>query len=139
MAHSTKVRYKAPMQPPWSKLQRAVYLIVAPGLPLQIHCRVYPMNAQYGQTGIPRYRITLGKEVIWDHPKEFVSRGYLDRQLPSQWPYATDISEISCVIREYLETPRSLLLAEPFATICGVLSIFFGPQIAASAADNGMS
>lgn len=68
------------------------------------------MDAQWGRTGIPRYWITLGKEIIWDYPKEFVSRGYLDKE----WPYVTDISDISCVIREYLDTPRERLLSEPF-------------------------
>lgn len=114
MAHYKKQIYISPMQPPWSKLQRAVYLIVAPGLPLQIQCRVYPMHAQWGTTGIPRYWITLGKEIIWDYPKQFVSRGYLDRHLPYNWPYATDISDISCLIREYLDTPRNQLLSKPF-------------------------
>lgn len=101
-------------QPPWSKLQRAVYLIVAPDLPLQVQCRVYPMDAVYGVTGIPRYWITLGKEKLWDYPKQFVGLGYLDRHLPNKWPYATDISDISCVIREYLDTPRGEILSKPF-------------------------
>ena len=83
MAHYKKASYIRPTQPPWSKLQRAVYLIVAPGLPLQIQCRVYPMDSQFGTVGIPRYWITLGKEIIWDYPKDFVSRGYLDRHLPT--------------------------------------------------------
>ncbi len=111
-------------QPPWSKLQRAVYLIVAPGLPLQIQCRVYPMDAVYGDTGIPRYWMTLGKEIIWDYPRQFVSLGYLERHLPSHWPYATDISDISCVIREYLDTPRSEILSRPFEhDVWGIVNI----------------
>ena len=114
MTPRKKQRYGKPNTPPWSKLQRAVYLIVAPGLPLQVQCRVYPMDAQYGGTGIPRYWMTLGKEIIWDYPKDFVSRGYLDRHLPYPWPYATDISQISCLIREYLDTPRDQLLSKPF-------------------------
>lgn len=124
MAVYKKARYEGTTHAPWSKLQRAVYLIVAPGLPLQIHCRVYPMNAQWGTTGIPRYWMTLGKEIIWDYPKQFVSQGYLDRHLPNRWPYATDISEISCLIREYLDTPRSRILTEPFThDLWGVVDI----------------
>ena len=68
------------------------------------------MDAQWGGTGIPRYWITLNKEIVWDYPKEFVSRGHLDKE----WPYVTDISDISCVIREYLDTLRERLLSEPF-------------------------
>ncbi len=87
------------------------------------------MDAVYGTTGIPRYWITLGKEIIWDYPKQFVSLGYLDRHLlerpyPFRWPYATDISEISCLIREYLDTPRSQILSKPFAhDIWGIVNI----------------
>lgn len=111
-------------QPPWSKLQRAVYLVVAPDLPLQIQCRIYPMDAVYGESGIPRYWITLGKEIIWDYPKQFVSLGHLDRHLPIPWLYANDISEISCLIREYLDTPRSELLSKPFENdLWGIVNI----------------
>lgn len=109
---------------PWSKLQRAVYLVLAPNLPLQLQCRVYPMDAVYGTTGIPRYWVTLGKEIIWDYPRQFVSLGYLDRQLPNKWPYATDISEISCLIREYLDTPRNEILSRPFEhDVWGIVNI----------------
>jgi len=120
MAHYKKQIYIRPMQPPWSKLQRAVYLILAPRLPLQIHCRVYPIDSQYGTTGIPRYWITLGKEIIWDYPKDFVSQGYLTYACP----YKTDISDISCLIREYLDTPRSQILSEAFANdMWGIVDI----------------
>lgn len=119
-----KASYDGHGRPPWSKLQKAVYLVLAPGLPLQIQCRVYPMDAVYGTTGIPRYWITLGKEIIWDYPKQFVGLGYLKRHLPHQWPYATDISEISCLIREYLDTPRNRILSEPFEhDIWGIVDI----------------
>ncbi len=124
MAHYKKASYFRPTQPPWSKLQRAVYLILAPGLPLQIQCRVYPMDSQFGTTGIPRYWVTLGKEIVWDYPRDFVSQGYLDRHLPYPWPYRTDISEISCLIREYLDTPRSQILSEPFANdLWGIVNV----------------
>ena len=124
MTPRKKHRYARPTTPPWSKLQRAVYLIVAPGLPLQIQCRVYPMDSQYGDVGIPRYWMTLGKEIIWDYPQDFVSRGYLNRHLPYPWPYRTDISEISCLIREYLDTPRDQLLSKAFEhDLWGVVDI----------------
>jgi hypothetical protein len=124
MTPYTKAHYGGHGKVPWSKLQRAVYLILAPNLPLQIQCRVYPMDAVYGTTGIPRYWITLGKEIIWDYPKQFVSLGYLNRQLPCNWPYATDISEISCLIREYLDTPRRQILSEPFEhDLWGIVNI----------------
>ncbi len=115
MAVYRKAHYQKPTQPRWSKLQRAVYLIVAPGLPLQIQCRVYPMHAQYGTTGIPRYWITLGKEILRDSPKQFVGHASPSGETPPGWPYTTDISEISTLIRDYLETSRPRLLTEPFS------------------------
>ena len=124
MASYKKAHYDGHGRPPWSKLQKAVYLIRAVGLPLQIQCRVYPMDANYGTTGIPRYWVTLGKEIIWDYPKQFVSLGYLNRHHPHDWPYATDISEISCLIREYLDTPRSQILSKPFENdLWGIVNI----------------
>lgn len=124
MAVYKKARYQAPTQPPWSKMQRAVSLIVAPGLPLQIQCRVYPMHAQYGTTGIPRYWITLDREIIWDYPRQFVGRGSPSGETPDGWPYVTDISEISRLIRDYLETPRSRLLTESFPRdVWGIVDI----------------
>lgn len=103
---------------PWSKLQRAVYLIAAPSLKFQIQCRAYPMLSQWGGTNIPRYWVTLDKEILWDYPKQFVGR------LPDTWPYKTDASEISCLIREYLDTPRSQLLSRPFAhDLWGIINI----------------
>lgn len=124
MTPAKKARYGGHGKVPWSKLQRAVYLIRAPKLPLQIQCRVYPMDAVYGDSGIPRYWITLGKEIIWDYPKQFVSLGCLERHLPSQWLYANDISDISCVIREYLDTPRDEMLSKPFEhDVWGIVNI----------------
>ncbi len=82
------------------------------------------MDAIYGGNGIPRYWIALGKEIIWDYPKQFVSLGYLDRHLPIPWLYANDISEISCLIREYIDTPRSELLTKPFENdVWGIVNI----------------
>lgn len=98
----------------WSKLQKQLYQIIDPAIGFQIQCRVYAMDSLCGSTGIPRYWITLGKEIIWDYPKHFVSKGFLDRHLPYKWPYATDVSGISDLIRNYIDTPREQLLIKTF-------------------------
>ena len=95
-------------------MQRAISLILAPCVPLQVQCRVYPMHSQYGTTGIPRYWITLGQEILWDYPRQFIGRASTSGQTPPDWPYNTDISAISCLIRDYLDTPRQCLLTAPF-------------------------
>ena len=51
----------------WSKLQKSLYLIVADNVDFQIHCSVYRMKSQRGSTDIPRYWITIGKDIIFDY------------------------------------------------------------------------
>lgn len=91
----------------WSKLQKEVEQLFADGLALRIQCRAYRMASQRGSTNLPRYWVTLGKEVIWDYPKDFGS-------LAKDYPYLTDISAISDLIRDYIDTPVEQLLAKPF-------------------------
>ena len=110
---------------PWSKLQRLVYQVVSPEIKFQIHCCAYPMHSPHGTADVPRYWITLGKNIIWDYPKDFVSRkNFFSRYYPFPFPYGWDVSEISCLIREYLDTPRRELLAKPFEQdIWGIVDI----------------
>lgn len=98
----------------WSKLQKEFYKILAEGLDLQLHCRVYRMQSQRGSTGLPRYWITLGKQTIWDYPGTFIKQVHPERARPDWYPYLTDISAISALIKEYLDTPREDLLNKAF-------------------------
>ena len=103
----------------WSKLQSALYRIVDPGIRLQLQCRVVRMNSQYGRTDLPRYWITLGRETVWDYPGQFVLPGGATRRVDSaqlsHYPHQTDISAISDLIREYIDTPVATLLTRQFA------------------------
>lgn len=111
---------------PWSKLQRELYKLVSEDINFQVHCVAYPMLSQRGSTDLPRYWITLGKEVIWDYPKQFVTEDgtvknlsgfgaekYSDR-LTVTYPYITDISDISRLIREYIDTPKDEIVSKIF-------------------------
>lgn len=113
------------MSRPWSKLQRDVYRVIAPEIKFQLQCRAYPMHAQYGSNTVPRYWIILGKEIIWDYPKHFVNQeGFFERYLPYPFPYAWDVTEISHLLKEYLDTPRSELLSKPFEEdLWGIINI----------------
>lgn len=91
----------------WSKLQKQVYNLLLPELELQIHCAAYPMRSQYGSTDLGRYWITLGKEVIWDYPKDFAGA-------KRKYPYVTDIAAISELLREYIVTPVEALPRKRF-------------------------
>ena len=105
-------------QRPWSKLQREIYNLFTPDMKLQIHCTAYPMRSQCGSsTSLPRYWITLGKEVIWDYPHDFVAgkRSVRNYHGESLWyPYQTDVSAISNLLREYIDTPKEQLLTKQF-------------------------
>lgn len=92
----------------WSKLQKQFYSIIDGKIDLQIHCAVYRMDSQRGSAGIPRYWITLGKEIVFDYPKQFA-------QSTDGYPYETDVSEISEFIREYLDTPVKELFEKEFS------------------------
>jgi hypothetical protein len=108
----------------WSKLQRELYRLISDDINFQIHCVAYPMDSQYGSTDLPRYWITLNKEIIWDYPKQFVIK---DETIPwnmspvknlsgfvAMYPYTNDISRISKLIREYIDTPKEELLSRIF-------------------------
>ena len=102
----------------WSKVQRELYKIVSVDINFQIHCTVYPMNSQYGSTDLPRYWITLNKEIIFDYPKQFATSDGTVRNLTrfeAGYPYTTDISDITDLIREYIDTPKEELLTKIFS------------------------
>lgn len=93
----------------WSKLQKELYKLIDDRLNLQIHCVAYRMKSQRGSTDLPRYFITLGKNVIFDYPKQFANRQELQ-----SYPYINDTSDISALIREYINTPSEELLSKTF-------------------------
>src|SRR4051794_15929518 len=100
----------------WSKLQKEFYLLRAEGLDLQLQCRAYRMAAQFGRTPLGRYWITLGDQTIWDYPKDFVDTFHPLRANLKLYPYETDVSEISDLIREYIDTPTEEILTKQFAS-----------------------
>ena len=93
----------------WSKLQKSLYLIVSDKVDFQIHCSVYRMNSQRGSTDLPRYWITIEKEIVFDYPKQFIND-----KANKNYPYETQISDISDCIREYIDCPVNLLLEKNF-------------------------
>lgn len=95
----------------WSKLQSRLYNIIDPDINMQIHCNLYEMNSNDGWHGnkLPRYFITIDKEIVFDYPKDFDTTkkyGF------NSYPWDTDISEISNVIEEYIQSPKDKILKE---------------------------
>jgi hypothetical protein len=72
------------------------------------------MKSQRGRTDCPRYWITLDKEIIWDYPKDFIDLKHPQRKPGYCYPYGTDISNISSLFREYIDTPKEELLTKHF-------------------------
>lgn len=64
----------------------------------------------YANDDMPRYWITIGKKSIWDYPQIFTKE-----ELREQfYPWMGDTSDISCLIREYIDCPDWELLTHSF-------------------------
>jgi hypothetical protein len=77
------------------------------------------MGSQYGSTDLPRYWFQIGKETIWDYPKDFLmdSEYFIGDQkmtLVDIYPYDNEISAISNIIREYIDTPKEIVFEKVF-------------------------
>ena len=90
----------------WSKLQSRLYNLIDPKINFQIHCALYEMNSNDGwhSNKLPRYFITIDKEIIFDYPKDFDTKKSYTFNV---YPWITDISEISDVIEEYIQRPEA--------------------------------
>lgn len=88
----------------WSQLQKQIYQLWSDDLDLQIHCTDYDLS---GTANVGRYWVTLGKEIIWDVPKDFPEEC-------TKGPYNPVASVISAVIKSYLDTSKEDLLSKIF-------------------------
>lgn len=115
----------------WSRLRSRVESFFAEGLDLQLHLEIYRMQSRRGRTDLPRYRLQLGDETIWDYPRDFVAPdrapvaparrplradGDETAPPPSAYPHQTAVSAISALLREYTDAPRPGLLDRTFPT-----------------------
>lgn len=104
----------------WSSLQREINKIIDEHIDMQIHLSKYRMDSQYGSTDLPRYWIVLGNDIIFDYPKQFICKddnGTFIKNLKGEklfYPYQTDISDISALIREYIDTPKEDVFSKHF-------------------------
>lgn len=103
----------------WSKLARELYKIIDPTINFQIHCTAYPMKSRRGSSDLPRYFITLDSEIIFDYPKNFATpsgdiKNLRPAPIAQNYPYNNDISAISELIRDYINTPKDEILHKHF-------------------------
>jgi len=99
----------------WSKLQSKLYELVDPKANFQIHVAVYANNSNDPRSRgeIPRYWITIDKDIVFDFPKMFEYR--------SGW--AGQISDISDLIRDYIDCPKEQVLSKNFQDNWGITDI----------------
>jgi hypothetical protein len=88
------------MSHPWSALQSRIESLFDPALRASLQCRRYRMASQMGSTDVPRYWLTLDRETLWDYPRDFPTT---DHNRP--YPYVTDVSAISDLVRLYIDAP----------------------------------
>lgn len=92
---------------PFSKLKKQIESLFIPELKMQVNCISYPIRSQYGSSSIPRFYVQLGKEIIWDFPKDFPIKDI-------HYHYWKEDTGISNLIREYIDTPVLELLDKTF-------------------------
>ena len=93
---------------PFSKLKKRIESLFDEKLDMKFCCVSYPVHGQWGQhNSIPRFYLKLGKEIIWDFPKDFEIK-----DLP--FYYWAESNGITNLIREYIDTPASELLKKNF-------------------------
>ena len=104
----------------WSSLQRQLYQLVDEEIDFQLHLSKYRMRSARGSTDLPRYWISLKDEIIFDYPKQFIRKGEDGNFIENlkgeraEYPYITDISKISDLIREYIDTPKEEIFSKQF-------------------------
>lgn len=98
----------------WSKLQSKLYNIIDDKVDFQIHMALYAYNAKnsgYGKERLlPRYWITIGKEIVFDYPKE-CDTTY--KYGSDSYPWDNDITDISNIIEEYINSSKDTIM-NPF-------------------------
>ena len=95
-------------QRPFSKLKKTIESLFDDKLKMEFCCNSYPIRGQWGhKNSIPRYYVKLGKEIIWDFPKDFDME-----ELPFYyWAYNNHINEL---VHDYIDAPIDKLLTKKF-------------------------
>lgn len=95
----------------WSKLQSRLYNLIDEDVNFQIHCALYEMNSNNGWHGnkLPRYFITIDKDIVFDYPKDCDTTWKYGH---NSYPWDTDINQISNLIKEYIECPKSDIMKD---------------------------
>jgi hypothetical protein len=91
---------------PFSKIKKNIDSFFDEKLNMEMCCLSYPIRSQYGSSSIPRFYLKLGKEYIWDFPKDFEIKKHFH-----EWVNEVHISEL---VRDYIDEPVDKLLRKEF-------------------------
>lgn len=92
---------------PFSKLKKAIGSLFDEKLNMEFCCIAYPIRGQWANNSVPRFYLKMGKEIIWDFPKDFELTN-------SPFYYWADNNNIVELVRDYIDTPLDLLLSKEF-------------------------
>ncbi len=95
----------------WSKLQVRLYNLMEPSVDFQIHYALYTMHNKKVSHGceLPRCFITVGKEIVFDYPKECDTTRIYGT---NSYPWDGEISDISDLIEQYIQRPEEELMED---------------------------
>jgi hypothetical protein len=111
---------------PWSKLQKEIYnLLLTKELDLQIHTTTYPVRegrkGKGEKKGMPRYWISLDKNIVWDWPTMFkedfdyyLLYGWIRDEDNKLIKYSKGGTVFSGILEEYVHTPKDELRTKIF-------------------------
>jgi len=89
---------------PFSKLKKQIESLFDSNLKMTFNCISY---AAGHYNAIPRFYVRIGKETIWDFPKDFDAK-----DLDFHW-WSNNLT-INDLVREYIDTPVDKLLSTVF-------------------------
>jgi len=93
----------------FSKLKKEIEKLFDPSIGMEFCCSAYPMRSKtgYATRSITRFYVKIGRDIIWDFPKDFEVNSK-----SSDW--CSD-NGISALVREYIDTPVAELLDKAFS------------------------
>jgi len=101
----------------WSKLKSKVESLVVDKLLLRIYCseiRMTRANDGSLPEALGTFTVRLNGDVIWDFPKQFVT--YYTEYPDGGNHYSYSVSNINNLLREYIDTPKDILLSKEFGS-----------------------
>ncbi len=100
----------------WSKLKKPIEDLFVPDLPLQVHCtdiRTTTRNEGSRAEILGVFIVRLRKDVIWNFPRQFVNEAFIYPGGGNHYSYG--VRDLNGLLREYLDTPKDVLLNQDFA------------------------